>query len=72
MSTMIAVVAEPGGELVVDLLSGARPEIAEHLASYKVPRSVDFAAELARAGSGKLLKRRLRAPCWADRNARVG
>jgi len=44
----------------------------EHLASYKVPRSVDFADELPRTGSGKILKRQLRAPYWAGRGAQVG
>jgi fatty-acyl-CoA synthase/long-chain acyl-CoA synthetase len=44
----------------------------EHLASYKVPRSVDFIDELPRTGSGKVLKRQLRAPYWADRTARRG
>jgi acyl-CoA synthetase (AMP-forming)/AMP-acid ligase II len=44
----------------------------EHLASYKVPRSVDFTAELPRTGSGKILKRQLRAPYWAGRTAQVG
>jgi acyl-CoA synthetase (AMP-forming)/AMP-acid ligase II len=44
----------------------------EHLAGYKVPRSVDFAVELPRTGSGKLLKRQLRAPYWASRTAQVG
>jgi acyl-CoA synthetase (AMP-forming)/AMP-acid ligase II len=39
----------------------------EHLAGYKVPRSVDFADELPRTGSGKILKRQLRAPYWAGR-----
>jgi acyl-CoA synthetase (AMP-forming)/AMP-acid ligase II len=43
----------------------------EHLASYKVPRSVDFVAELPRTGSGKILKRQLRAPFWAGRTAQV-
>jgi len=38
----------------------------EHLASYKVPRSVDFTAELPRTGSGKVLKRQLRARWQAD------
>jgi len=38
----------------------------EHLASYKVPRSVEFTDELPRTGSGKLLKRELRAPYWAS------
>ncbi|MEM9033986.1 MAG: AMP-binding protein [Actinomycetota bacterium] len=36
----------------------------EHLASYKVPRSIDFMAELPKTGSGKLLKRELRKPYW--------
>lgn len=44
----------------------------EHLASYKVPRSVDFVDELPRTGSGKILKRQLRAPFWAGRVAQVG
>ena len=44
----------------------------EHLASYKVPRSVDFIDELPRTGSGKILKRQLRAPYWAGRTAQVG
>ena len=44
----------------------------EHLASYKVPRSVDFVEELPRTGSGKILKRQLRAPYWAGRTAQVG
>jgi acyl-CoA synthetase (AMP-forming)/AMP-acid ligase II len=41
----------------------------EHLASYKVPRSVDFADELPRTGSGKILKRQLRAPYWAGQRS---
>jgi acyl-CoA synthetase (AMP-forming)/AMP-acid ligase II len=44
----------------------------EHLASYKVPRSVDFLDELPRTGSGKILKRQLRAPYWAGRTSQVG
>jgi fatty-acyl-CoA synthase/long-chain acyl-CoA synthetase len=42
-----------------------------HLAGYKVPRSVDFTDELPRTGSGKLLKRQLRAPYW-EGQARAG
>jgi fatty-acyl-CoA synthase/long-chain acyl-CoA synthetase len=44
----------------------------EHLAGYKVPRSLSFAAELPRTGSGKLLKRVLREPFWQGRARRVG
>jgi long-chain acyl-CoA synthetase len=36
----------------------------EHLAGYKLPKSVDFADELPRNPSGKLLKREIRAPYW--------
>jgi acyl-CoA synthetase (AMP-forming)/AMP-acid ligase II len=44
----------------------------EHLASYKTPRSVSFAEELPRTGSGKLLKRQLRAPYWTGHSRAVG
>ncbi len=43
----------------------------QYLAGYKVPRSVDFVTELPRTGSGKILKRQLRAPYWAGRTAQV-
>jgi len=63
------VVRSPGSSLTAEEIKAfAR----EHLASYKVPRSVDFAGELPRTGSGKLLKRQLRAPYWAGRTAQVG
>ncbi|MGO8956682.1 MAG: class I adenylate-forming enzyme family protein [Streptosporangiaceae bacterium] len=44
----------------------------EHLASYKIPRSVSYVDELPRTGSGKILKRQLRAPFWEGRAAKVG
>jgi len=63
------VVRSPGSALTGEEITAfAR----EHLASYKVPRSVDFTDELPRTGSGKLLKRQLRAPYWAGRTAQVG
>ena len=43
----------------------------EHLAGYKVPRSVSFVDELPKTGSGKILKRELRAPFWAGRSSQV-
>ncbi len=51
-----------------DVMAFAR----EHLASYKVPRSISFLDELPRTGSGKILKRELRAPYWAGRASQVG
>jgi acyl-CoA synthetase (AMP-forming)/AMP-acid ligase II len=63
------VVLAPGASLTgEEIMAFAR----RHLARYKVPRSVDFAAELPRTGSGKILKRQLRAPFWAGRDAQVG
>jgi fatty-acyl-CoA synthase/long-chain acyl-CoA synthetase len=43
----------------------------QHLASYKVPRSVSYLDELPRTGSGKILKRELRAPFWANRTSAI-
>jgi fatty-acyl-CoA synthase/long-chain acyl-CoA synthetase len=58
------VVRSPGSPLSAEEITAfAR----EHLAGYKVPRSVEFTDELPRTGSGKLLKRQLRAPYWAAR-----
>jgi len=43
----------------------------DHLASYKIPRSIDRMAEIPRSASGKILKKELRAPFWADRDSKV-
>ncbi len=43
-----------------DVMSFAR----QHLAGYKVPRSVSFVDDLPKTGSGKVLKRQLREPFW--------
>jgi acyl-CoA synthetase (AMP-forming)/AMP-acid ligase II len=63
---------------VVVLRSGAQASEAEiiatarlHLASYQKPRSVDFVPTLPKAPTGKILKRELRAPYWADRDIQV-
>jgi fatty-acyl-CoA synthase len=39
-----------------------------HLAAFKIPRSIDFMAELPRLPTGKLYKRVLRDPYWATAN----
>jgi acyl-CoA synthetase (AMP-forming)/AMP-acid ligase II len=63
------IVLAPGASLTdADVMAYAR----EHLAGYKVPRSISFTDELPRTGSGKLLKRQLRAPYWAGRASKVG
>jgi acyl-CoA synthetase (AMP-forming)/AMP-acid ligase II len=43
----------------------------EHLAHYKCPKSVDVLELLPRNPTGKILKRELRAPYWADRDRNV-
>jgi long-chain acyl-CoA synthetase len=58
-------VASP--ELEQAILAWAR----EHLAGYKVPRSIDFEAELPRHPSGKLYIRRLRDRYWAGRDRSI-
>ena len=46
---------EPSADLAADLIGFAR----ERLAGYKVPRRIEFQAELPRSATGKLVKRRL-------------
>jgi acyl-CoA synthetase (AMP-forming)/AMP-acid ligase II len=43
----------------------------ERIAGYKVPRSVDFVDALPRNPTGKILKRELRKPYWADQERQV-
>jgi acyl-CoA synthetase (AMP-forming)/AMP-acid ligase II len=50
-----------------DLVAFAR----DHLAGFKVPRSVAFRDEIPRNGSGKILKKELRAPYWAGHDRGV-
>ena len=63
----VVVVREGGSMTDHDVMDFAR----EHLAHYKVPRSVTFIDELPKTGSGKVLKRELRAPFWAGRASQV-
>jgi acyl-CoA synthetase (AMP-forming)/AMP-acid ligase II len=63
-----AVVRRAGSSVDADQIqSFAR----EHLARYKIPRSFSFIDELPKTGSGKVLKRELRAPYWAGHDANV-
>ena len=55
----------------VEPLAGAGLQAADvraylggHLARYKVPKVVEFSAALPREDSGKIFKRKLRAPYW--------
>jgi long-chain acyl-CoA synthetase len=62
------VVVAPGSSVAGDeLIAFARSQIA----GYKVPRSIDFVDALPRNPSGKVLKRELRAPYWADMDRQI-
>jgi acyl-CoA synthetase (AMP-forming)/AMP-acid ligase II len=50
-----------------DIIAFTRTRIA----SYKVPKSIDFAQSLPRNPSGKILRRELREPYWAGKTRRV-
>ncbi len=62
------VVVKPGETLTeAELIAHAR----RHIAGYKCPKSVDVMPVLPRNPSGKILRRELRAPYWADRDRAV-
>lgn len=65
-----AVVVRAEGSDVTDkdVITFAR----EHLAGYKLPKSVDFSDVLPRNPSGKLLKREIRAPYWEGASRQIG
>ncbi|KAA6212753.1 long-chain fatty acid--CoA ligase [Streptomyces albofaciens JCM 4342] len=59
---------EPGAGLTAE---DVRAQVADRLASYKVPKVVVFEESLPRDESGKLFKRRLREPYWAGRDRAI-
>ena len=83
----VAVVGVPNADMgeevkaVVELADGVEATDAtagellafakEHLAGYKVPRSIDFEAELPRLETGKLYKRILKDRYWGTHNSRI-
>jgi long-chain acyl-CoA synthetase len=63
-----AVVVPRGTVTADELIAHCRDSIA----GYKVPKALDLRDEpLPKSGAGKVLKRELRAPFWADRDAMV-
>jgi long-chain acyl-CoA synthetase len=55
-------------DLAADIMAATRDRIAH----YKCPTSIDFIEQLPRNPSGKVLKRELRRPYWADRERNIG
>ena len=62
------VVPRPGGEKDAGAILA---RLRGRLASYKIPKSIDFVEALPRNASGKILKRELRAPYWKDHDRGV-
>jgi long-chain acyl-CoA synthetase len=64
----ICVLREGASATGEDIISFCRGKIA----SYKIPKSVDFSKEqLPKTGPGKIAKRRLRDPFWAGRERKI-
>ena len=59
--------AEPGPGLTAELLEF----LSGRVAKFKLPRTIDYVAELPRDPNGKLYKRRLRDPYWAGRDRAI-
>ena len=63
-----AIQPEPGAALDPE---GVKTWLRAHIADYKVPRVVEFHAALPREDSGKIFKRKLRAPHWERAGRRI-
>ncbi len=59
--------AEPGPALTADLLAFLDGRVAK----FKLPKTIDYVAELPRDPNGKLYKRRLRDPYWRDHDRAI-
>ena len=59
--------AEPGPALTADLLAFLDGRVAK----FKLPKTIDYVAELPRDPNGKLYKRRLRDPYWQGRDRSI-
>ena len=60
--------AEAGTMLSAD---GVKTFLRRHLAGYKVPKRIEFCGTLPREDSGKIYKRKLRAPYWEGTGRRI-
>ena len=63
-----AIQPEPGAALDT---ASVQAWLAERIAGYKVPRTVEFLDALPREDSGKIFKRKLRAPYWEKAGRRI-
>ena len=66
---LCAYVEPEPGEKLSD--GGVRDFLVSKLAKYKVPRRIVFQTDLPREDSGKIFKRKLRAPYWEDAGRQI-
>jgi acyl-CoA synthetase (AMP-forming)/AMP-acid ligase II len=64
---VVTTATAPDAGLEAEIIAATR----DRLAHYKCPTSIDFTDVLPRNPSGKVLKRELRAPYWADRDRHI-
>ena len=56
-----------GEALQKEIIDFVRP----HLAAFKVPRTIDFVAELPRSAAGKIQRKKVREPFWEGRRVQI-
>ncbi len=61
----------PGVEADEQLTGDLMAHCRERLAKFKLPKSIDYVAEMPRDPNGKLYKRKLRDPYWQDRERSI-
>jgi long-chain acyl-CoA synthetase len=61
----------PGYAASAALADEIAGSLRSSLAAYKIPRSVDFVAELPRNAAGKVERRKVRATYWAGRDSEI-
>ena len=53
------------------ILSAAGAQQLANLPGFKVPRSIDFVADLPRSEAGKIQRNKVRAPYWEGRARQI-
>jgi len=67
-SVKAVVQLRPGAQATADELIAFT---ASRIAGYKKPKSIDFIDTMPRDAAGKLLKRKIREPYWAESGRRI-
>ena len=70
-ATTVSIAEKEGVSGDDELRSTLAAYCRENLAGFKVPRSIDFADELPRTGTGKIQKAKIREPYWEGRDRQI-